>query len=475
MSAEWERGGHVPGRARALAVMSLSLLNVFAVAAGLAVVKLTPDRRLSPQPPGVAARDLVPAPRAAVLSATDPASGSAPNAATLGGRLSALIGGPSAKLNAVVIDVADRRPLFEWRADRPATPASTTKLVTAAAALASVGPAHRITTQVVRGAGGEIVLVGGGDPTLTALPTRPNAGHPPYASLRELARQTATALKGTGVGRVRVDFDTSAYQGPTTAAGWKPNYLPDGEVAPVTALMVDKGRAAPFDPSKKTRVPDPALVAARQFARLLAQYGVGAKVGRSTVAPKGAERVGAVQSPPMSALVEHLLTDSDNDVAEAVARQVALKQGRPMSFVGATQAVQQVLARLGVTAGIVVNDGSGLSTRNRISPIALARLVSIAAGQDRPELRSVITGMPVAGFSGTLGPPRYTGATSRAGAGVVRAKTGTLAGVSTLAGLAHDANGRLLAFAFMAGDGKGQVDPGKLDQLASALATCGCN
>src|SRR5690606_17749426 len=96
------------------------------------------------------------------------------------------------------------------------------------------------------------------------------------------------------------------------------------------------------------------------------------------------------------------------------------------------------------------------------------------AGEKHPELRSVITGLPIAGFSGTLSPPRYTSASSRAGAGMVRAKTGTLAGVSTLAGLAYDADGRLLAFAFMAGDGKGPVDPGKLDRLAAAVAACGC-
>ncbi|WP_344887556.1 D-alanyl-D-alanine carboxypeptidase/D-alanyl-D-alanine endopeptidase [Actinomadura meridiana] len=433
-------------------------------------MKLTPDRQLSPQPPSVAARDLVRVP-ASALPTVDLASGPLPTSSALAGRLSALIGGPRAKINAVVIDVATRRPLFEWRADRPATPASTTKLMTSAAALASVGPAHRITTQVVRGTGGGIVLVGGGDPTLTALPARPDPGHPPFASLQELARQTATALKASGVGRVRVDYDTSAYQGPRTAAGWKPNYLPDGEVAPVTALTVDEGRVAP---SKKTRVADPPAVAAKQFARLLSRYGVNASAGRLTVAPKGAGRLGAVQSPPMSALVEHLLTHSDNDVAEAVARQVAMKLGRPATFANAAQAVQQVIGRLGVTSGVSVNDGSGLSPRNRISPIALASLVSLAAGEDHPELRSVITGLPIAGFSGTLSPPRYSVAASRAGAGVVRAKTGTLAGVSTLAGLAYDADGRLLAFAFMAGDGKGAVDPGKLDQLAAAIATCGC-
>lgn len=470
----------MPGRGRALAVLSLSLLNVFAVAAGLAVVKLTPDRRLSPQPPSVAARDLVRiAPSSAAIPAAEPGSGRPPDPSALAGRLSALIGGPQAKINAVVVDAETRRPLYELRAGQPATPASTTKLATSVAALASAGPAHRITTRVVRGAGDGIILVGGGDPTLTALPPRAGAGHPPYASLADLARQTATALKASGAGQsgggqVRVDYDASAYQGPRTAAGWKPNYLPDGEVAPVSALTVDEGRVAPSDPSKKTRVSDPPAVAAREFARLLSKNGVGARAGRSTVAQKEAVQLGAVQSPPLSALVEHLLTDSDNDVAEAVARQVAIKLGRPATFADAAQAVRQVLAGLGVAEGVSVNDGSGLSPLNRISPIALARIVSLAAGGDHPKLRPVITGLPIAGFSGTLSPPRYTVAASQAGAGMVRAKTGTLAGVSTLAGLAYDADGRLLAFAFMAGDGKGPVDPGKLDQLAAAVATCGC-
>ncbi|MEV3925442.1 D-alanyl-D-alanine carboxypeptidase/D-alanyl-D-alanine endopeptidase [Actinomadura coerulea] len=443
-------------------------------------MKLTPDRRLSPQPPSVAARDLVRiAPSSAAIPAAEPGSGRPPDPSALAGRLSALIGGPQAKINAVVVDAETRRPLYELRAGQPATPASTTKLATSVAALASAGPAHRIITRVVRGAGDGIILVGGGDPTLTALPPRAGAGHPPYASLADLARQTATALKASGAGQggagqVRVDYDASAYQGPRTAAGWKPNYLPDGEVAPVSALTVDEGRVAPSDPSKKTRVSDPPAVAAREFARLLSKNGVGARAGRSTVAQKEAVQLGAVQSPPLSALVEHLLTDSDNDVAEAVARQVAIKLGRPATFADAAQAVRQVLAGLGVAEGVSVNDGSGLSPLNRISPIALARIVSLAAGGDHPKLRPVITGLPIAGFSGTLSPPRYTVAASQAGAGMVRAKTGTLAGVSTLAGLAYDADGRLLAFAFMAGDGKGLVDPGKLDQLAAAVAACGC-
>ncbi len=98
----------------------------------------------------------------------------------------------------------------------------------------------------------------------------------------------------------------------------------------------------------------------------------------------------------------------------------------------------------------------------------LAELLALAAGPDHPELRPVLTGLPVAGFTGTLG-DRYT-ATSPA-TGLIRAKTGTLTGVNSLAGTAVDAQGRLLTFAFLA---SGSTSPAEaeasLDALATALA-----
>ncbi|WP_169807869.1 D-alanyl-D-alanine carboxypeptidase/D-alanyl-D-alanine endopeptidase [Actinomadura hibisca] len=425
-----------------------------------------------PQPPTVAARDL--ARTAATVPAADPGAARAPDPSALAGRLAGPAGGAGAKINAVVIDAVTRRPLFQQRADQPATPASTTKLATSVAALAALGPGHRIATRVVRGPGGAVVLVGGGDPTLTALPARPEDGHPPYASLADLARRTAAALRSAGVRRTRVDYDASAYQGPRTAAGWKPNYVPDGEAAPVSALAVDSGRVSPLDTTRKTRVADPPAAAAAKFAQALTRAGVPATAGRSVRAADGSAQVAEVRSPPLSALVEHLMTASDNDVAEAVARQVAIRKGRQPSFAGAAQAVTETLRGLDAADGLLVNDGSGLSTRNRITPLALARIAALAASPERPELSAAITGLPVAGFSGTLRPPRYTVPSSQAAAGMVRAKTGTLSGVSTLAGIARDADGRLLAFAFMMGDGKSAADPAKLDQLAALVATCGC-
>jgi D-alanyl-D-alanine carboxypeptidase/D-alanyl-D-alanine-endopeptidase (penicillin-binding protein 4) len=451
---------------RIVAVVTLSLLNVFTLAAGVAVVRFTPRSGLEPQPPSVASRQIVRVGAGSLASAPDPAARVPGDA--LGIRLLGLLGGRATNINAVVIDAATRRTLFDQRAQTAAVPASTTKVATSTAVLAALGPEHRLTTKVVKGRGGGIVLVGGGDPTLS---TQAAGRYPAYASLPDLARRTAGALKAAGTAQIRVDYDATLYQGPLTAAGWKPNYLPDGEAAPVTALMVNEGRVAL---GARARVADPPGVAARVFAQWLRRYGIVTRPGTGVQAGPGARQLASVQSPPVSVLVEHLLTTSDNDLAEAMARQVAIKLKRPVTFAGGAQAVQETLTRLGVGEGVQVSDGSGLSTRNRITPLALARIVSLAASGKRPELWSVITGMPVAGFSGTLA-NRYTTytTTTQPGAGIVRAKTGTLANVSTLAGLTYDHDGRLLAFAFMAGN----VDPNVtelLDQLASTIAGCGC-
>jgi D-alanyl-D-alanine carboxypeptidase len=459
----------VPRPVRAVAMITLALLNVFVVGAALAVVKLTPDRSLSLRPPTVAARAVMP-PGALALA---PTGGTAPmpSATSLDSRLAGPMAasGLGANLTGTVIDAATGRSLFNSRADQPAVPASTTKLTTSVAVLAAVGPDHRITTRVVKSGRG-VILIGGGDPTLTT--SAPKNAYPRPATLTDLAKQTATALKTAGVRHVQVDYDISAYQGDRTGPGWKPNYFDEGDVAPVSALEVDEGRVAP---ESSHRVSDPPATAAAAFAHALSKQGVEAEAGTKTTAPRGARQLGAVQSMPISGLVERLLTDSDNDIAEAMARQVAMKLGRPPTFEGGAAAVHQALARLGVAAGIDTVDGSGLSPLNRISPNGLAKVLTTAASPAHPELRTVMSGMPIAGFSGTL-EDRYGAGTAAAGRGVVRAKTGTLNGVNTLAGVVDDADGRLLAFAFMANNVQSPaLALGALDTLAATLAQCGCH
>ena len=124
-------------------------------------------------------------------------------------------------------------------------------------------------------------------------------------------------------------------------------------------------------------------------------------------------------------------------------------------------------------------DGSGLSPLDRISPAALARLITLAASPRYPRLRAIVTGLPVAGFSGTLSPEedRFVTKQSAPGAGLVRAKTGTLGNVRALAGLVVDAQGRLLCFVFVINRvPASSMTPSAavLDHLAATLARCGC-
>ncbi|MEU2871827.1 D-alanyl-D-alanine carboxypeptidase/D-alanyl-D-alanine-endopeptidase [Streptomyces olivoreticuli] len=366
--------------------------------------------------------------------------------------------------SAAVYDAATGQQLYGSAQDTAYTPASTIKPATAAAALAALGPDHRIDTTVVAGGDG-IVLVGGGDPTLTAHPAK--AGPQQPASLQALAEATARRLKERGTDRTKVAYDASLYSGPAVHT-----IGPNENLAPVSALMTDEGRLDDSDHGPAARTADPAGDAARKFAELLGEQGI--KVdGEVTQGGAGAkaERLASVSSPPLGALVERALTNSDNDIAEALARQTALASGQPASFEGAAKAVTERLDKLGLP-GAHVADGSGLDRADQVSAGFLAQLLVRAADPAHPELRPVLTGLPVAGFSGTLS-GRY--ADEEAGRGTVRAKTGTLTGVNTLAGTAVSADGRLLTFAFMA-SGTNDADAAQraLDRMATAVASCGC-
>src|SRR3954447_10308157 len=376
-------------------------------------------------------------------------------------------------LAAVVVDATTGEQLFVRRPGARLPPASTTKLLTAIAALRTLGPDTTLATKVVR-SGRTLYLVGGGDVTLAATPRNV---YPAPATLAELAARTAAAVGATPLRprlQLRLRYDDTLWQGPPTAVGWSPGYVSGGNVAPVSALEVDEGRLTGFtSPHPQPRQADPARAAALAFRVALTSAGVRVTgpVGRAR-APE-ASAIASVSSPPVSALVQRMLTDSDNDLAEALARATALRQGQPATFAGGARAVTSALAQAGVpTASTKLVDGSGLSTLDRLTPRVLVAALRLVV--TRPELRPIAAGLPVAGFTGTLA-DRYRGRPGRAGAGVVRAKTGTLAGVNTLAGLVRDADGRLLLFAFLTDRA---VDPdtteAALDRLAAALADCGC-
>lgn len=334
------------------------------------------------------------------------------------------------------------------------TPASTVKIATATAALSALGPDHRIATTVRLSEDARtLTLVGGGDPTLSP------------AALASMAATAARAIEEADATGVRLTYDVSRYTGPVLHP-----ISPNDNIAPVTALMVNEGRLNGTDRGHAPRTDDPAGDAARAFAAQLKKAGVKVTgAPRETRAPGKARTVATHHSAPLSALVERTLTNSDNDIAEALARQTAIATGESADFAGARRAVTAELKKLKVpTAGARLADGSGLDREGRVTATLLTTLLARAADPDRPELRPVLTGLPVAGFSGTLS-TRYEDAPGATG--LVRAKTGTLNRVNSLAGTVVDPQGRLLAFAFLA---SGSTSPGAaesaLDALAAALA-----
>ncbi|MGO4458003.1 D-alanyl-D-alanine carboxypeptidase/D-alanyl-D-alanine-endopeptidase [Streptomyces sp. M-16] len=365
---------------------------------------------------------------------------------------------------ASVVDTATGRVLFESGSGEAMTPASTVKIATASAALAALGPEHRIRTTVTPGAGpGQIVLVGGGDPSLTAKKKSPAGSG---GSLVALAADTAQALKAAGTASVTLAYDDSLYTGPVGHPIGR-----NDNIAPVTALMADEGRPDDSTSGPVTRSEDPSQDTARAFAALLRDRGITVNGDPARAKPPtGAQPMATTLSTPLAGLVERMLTNSDNDIAEALARQTALATGQNPGFEGAEKAVSGKLASLGVdVTGSRFADGSGLNRADKVTTRLLTGLLAAAADPRHPELRPVLTGLPVAGFTGTL---RARNAGTSPAAGLLRAKTGTLTGVNSLAGTVVDPSGRLLAFAFLtAGAADGSAAEKGLDKLAAAVAT----
>lgn len=374
-----------------------------------------------------------------------------------------------------VLDGQTGAVLWQAAPQTPVLPASNAKLLTAAAALSTLPAGDRPTTSLVSAGTvsggiltGDLVLRGGGD---VLLGTGPAAVWPARATLEDLARR----LRDAGVHQVTgaLVADGSLWQGARTAPGWTDSYLVEGDVAPVTALGVDQA-GEPLGRGDRSGDPSAGAAAALRSALTRQGIAVGGPVVTGT-APSGARVLAAVAGPPVDVAVAEMLQNSDNDMAESLARRVALRRGLPATFSGAARAVSDAVADLHVpTGGLVLRDGSGLSRDDRVTPATLAALLRLAAAPagspgGRPELRPLVTALATAGFDGTL-TRRYQAGPQASGAGVVRAKTGALLGVTALAGSVVDGSGREMLFVFVTnGAQRREAAEAAVDRAAAAL------
>lgn len=449
-------------RTRILLVLGVVVLLA---AGGTAVAAILPvasrddtARNTEPEPDPVL---LVPA------IAPFPDTAPVPTASGLAAALAPVV--DAAELGSFTGSVADAQTgqvLWSSTPDTPMTPASTTKVLTAAAAMEALSPEHRITTRVVKGqADGEIVVVAAGDPTITAQPTGTPSFYSGSARIDDLVEQIIKS--GAPVDRIVVD--TSIYSGPTMAQGWFAPDVAAGYITPMEPIMIDGGRSDPLE-DESPRSAEPALDAGRALAR-----GLGidpARVSLGTASP-GADQLASVQSAPLRDRLGQMMGRSDNVLAEAIAREIAIETNTQASFTGAVDSVSQTLFSAGYDlSGLKLHDASGLSVDDLVPARLLDRILTSAAGTDKPELRPMLDYLPVAGSTGTLS-DRYA-SNDRIGAGWVRAKTGTLSTASALAGYVVDVDGRTLTFALMSNDRPPEVSRPALDAIASTLRLCGC-
>ena len=379
-----------------------------------------------------------------------------------------------ADFQAQVVNANTGEVLFDRGGTTSSRTASVMKVLTSAAALNVLGSDYRATTRVVKGAEpGQVVLVGGGDLTLSRLPTGQEPFYTGAAHLDDLATQTrvAWAADPTNPPITSLVLDASYFSGPDWDEGWARTELGLGAMPEITALMVDGDRD---DPTRSTsaRSEDPIARAGQAFADAL---GGGLSISQAT-APAGTVQLGAVQSAPVSTLIQQSLIVSDNTIAEMLARLVAIENNAGNSFSALQQGIVGGLAAYGIdTTGMIIKDGSGLSPHNAVAPAYLTALF-LKVNAREGNLGVLFDGLPIAGGPrGSLSySDRFSGENSAAD-GAVFAKTGWIDTGYTLAGVIRAADGTPLTFAIYAIGNVSSNAKIAIDTLTTGFFHCGDN
>lgn len=356
--------------------------------------------------------------------------------------------------------------LYSRNGSAPVVPASTLKILTAVVALDVLGPDHRFTTRVlgpepvdgiVRG---DLALVGGGDPMLAtdAVVEHRDISDRNPTRLDRLADD----LAASGIRRIEggVIGDESRFDDLRTVPSWPERFVTQNQSGPLSALVVDDGYDWRLgETATRDRSPDPARSAAAHLTDLLEDRGIEvASPPRSGSAPaEGA--LAAIESAPLTAIVETLLLTSDNLIAELLVKELAVDAGAVGSTAAGLEVVHRRTADLGLDApGSRIVDGSGLDPTNRVTCDQLVDVLEFAGGPDS----RIGRGLPIAGRSGTL-QRRFRDTPAE---GRVRAKTGRLNMVSSLAGYSPLRSGETATFAFVVND---HDDDGRSQEIQELL------
>lgn len=335
--------------------------------------------------------------------------------------------------------------VFSQDPSDPQRPASNMKVITAVNALSQLGPDTVFRTQVLVGADpAQLYLKGGGDPMLTTK------------SLENLAVDTAVGRDTTVP--ITVHVDASLFPAPTNGPGWTNGYTPY-VVAPVRALA----RLYDYSNDTTTRAAD-------VYIKKLQSLGFTVTRGDDSPAPADATLIAENAKHTVAGAVRLMLLDSENNIAETLYRQVAVKRGLPADWAGSRQAAEDSLRELGIDpTGLGLYDGSGVSRKDRLTASSLTQLIALTTTGDPARFAEMYAerSMPVSGQTGTLkaGYGRYVTKASKCAAGKVRAKTGTLFDTIALSGVTSSVDGAQRAFSIMV-----NKRPSKFSKLSTRQA-----
>jgi D-alanyl-D-alanine carboxypeptidase/D-alanyl-D-alanine-endopeptidase (penicillin-binding protein 4) len=464
----WAVGGLVAvvaiGSGGAVAIASADAPTPAASASGRTTASATPTRTPSATP--------TPTPTSTPSATPTATPTPTPAQAAAPARTCSIAGAASAPglgtFEGFVMNATTGETLFSRSGDTPAQTGSVMKTLTTATALAVLGGGHTIPTTVTDEGSGTIAIVGHGDATLSQGGATVYPGAP---TLAQLAQQVKARLGATPVSTIVTD-DTYWDDADAWYPTWPVSERTIGYQPKVTALMVDGDRANP-GAATSPRSEDPVGRAGAAFRTALANAGVVGAGNAQLVkrATTSQTTIATVSSQPVSTLIGQMIPNSDNTLAEMLARISSRESGGGGSAASLSGVYQRALATYGVDpAGIVIKDGSGESAANAVSPAFVAHLmVPVAAGAEG--LGTLAQVLPVSGQSGTL-TSRFTGANAVA-RGAVHAKTGWIDSANTLGGYIDAADGTKLTFAFYAiGSPRASALPA-LDAVTAAAYSCG--
>lgn len=368
---------------------------------------------------------------------------------------------------ASVRDFGSMDLLWEKRATNPTTPASVQKLVTAVLAKRTLGSDFHFSTQIRQSDNHTIWVVGGGDPTLSRLPN--NSYYTDAPQVRNLVYGALSAMSIESGETLTVRIDDSRY---SNFSEWEPSWRERawtlGYVAPVTSLQLDGDRVSPAI-RLSPRSNDPS---GRAASWILEEFQRQAPTAHFVLGPPGHTPVASrllaeVRSAPLETLLGQMILDSDNSLAEALAREITIATGDG----SIDEAYRAGLSSASLASSVFI-DGSGLSNLNEISPDEIVGLLFEIAHSS--ELNGIFDSLPQGAKTGTLR-SRFIEFSSANGP-KIRAKTGSLEGTLSLAGFAQKEEAIDLVFAvFIQVDKNADGLRNELDALIAEIAKCGSN